>query len=319
MSKKKDEMTITNEQKESIDFLRIFYKQRKFIFLSSIAAALLASIITFFIRPEYVSSGTIFPTLNNSLEGTVDNPSFGYDIEADRLIQILYSKEVQDTVVKRFNLINYFEIDTTDERWRDDLKKKYFKTVYFSRSPYISVAISAQTWNPDLSAGIVNTMIGMIDPIRNRMLKSNIEKATVVLEKQYLEKKKTVDSIVTEISAIRAETGNPPISISHNQEFTFSNIEKMKNNNTRLEEKVNKYFAEEALMNDLKMRFEKAKNIMERPMPAIYVLDQAAPSHKKVYPSYIINILIAAFGTFLFSLMVVYIKDRLQVIRVHFS
>jgi len=311
--------SISKEQKDSIDFLKIFYNQRKFILLATLTATILASIITFFIRPEYISSGTVFPTLNNSLEGTIDNPSFGYDIEADRLIQILYSKEVQDTVVKRFNLIQYFEIDTTDVRWRDDLKRKYSKAVYFSRSPYISVAISAQTWDPELSANIVNTMIKMIDPIRNRMLKSNVELATTVLHKQYFEKKKSVDSIVAEISAIRAQSGNPPISISHNQEFTFSNIEKMRNNNTRLEELVNRYFSEEALMNDLKMRYEKAKNICERPMPAIYVLDLASPSYKKVYPSFLINILIAAMGTFLFSLMGVYIKDRFQMLRIHFS
>ena len=126
--------SISKEQKDSIDFLKIFYNQRKFILLATLTATILASIITFFIRPEYISSGTVFPTLNNSLEGTIDNPSFGYDIEADRLIQILYSKEVQDTVVKRFNLIQYFEIDTTDVRWRDDLKRKYSKAVYFSRS-----------------------------------------------------------------------------------------------------------------------------------------------------------------------------------------
>jgi len=309
--KRKNE-NFTKEQNDTLDFLRIFYKNRKYILISTLAASLIAVIITFFIKPEYSSFGTVMPTLNNSLEGAIDNPSFGYDIEADRLLQIVNSNEIQDTVVKKFDLVNYFELDTAVAEWRDDLRKKYSKIVYFSRSPYMSVIISAQTKVPKLSADIVNTIIGIIDPIRNRLLKSNIEVAYTVLQKQYLDKKIIVDSLVSEISSIRKETGNPPVSILHNQEFTFSNIEKLKTNNTALEEKINRYFFEETLMNDLKMRFEKASNNLFRPLPAIYVINRAAPSYKSVYPSCIINILISAFGTFIFSLMVVYIKDRLH-------
>ncbi|MFI5222065.1 MAG: hypothetical protein ACHQK8_07055 [Bacteroidia bacterium] len=309
--KRKDEH-YSEEHKETLDFLSIFYNARKYILLSTLAASLLAVAITFFIKPEYLSAGTVMPTVNNSLEGTVDNPSFGYDIEADRLIQILNSNEIQDTVMKRYNLINYFEMDTTDLEWNDDLRKKYSKMVYFARTPYMSVVISAQTKDPILSANMVNTIIGMIDPIRNRLLKSNMQVAYTVLRKQYLDKKSIVDSLVGEISKLRKESGNPPVSISHNQEFTFSNIEKLKTNNTELEEKINLYFSEEALMNDLKMRYEKASNNLFRPLPSVYVINRATPSYKRAYPSFLVNMLIAAFGTFIFSLMIVYIKDRVQ-------
>jgi hypothetical protein len=56
---------------------------------------------------------------------------FGYDVEADRILQLLQSQEIQDSINAKFDLVSYYELDTLDERWRDELRKEFFANINF--------------------------------------------------------------------------------------------------------------------------------------------------------------------------------------------
>ena len=135
----------SDESRDSAEFLKFLVKNGRTILIALICSVIFTIICTFLIPKEYVSSATVFPTNVNTLELTIDNPQFGYDIEADRLIQLLSSKEVKDSIVRIFDLISYYDLDTTNKTWGDDLKKKYYSDIQFSRTPSMSVIISAQT------------------------------------------------------------------------------------------------------------------------------------------------------------------------------
>lgn len=109
----------------------------------------------------------------------------------------------------------------------------------------MSIEISARTKDPQLSANIVNAIIGLIDPIRNRILKQNIIVAHNSISKEYRMQKNNLDSLVNLIKTMRDEYGNPAISLLANQEFNFDN--KKMGNNTLLEEKIDKYLSQKVI------------------------------------------------------------------------
>jgi len=203
---------------------------------------ILAAVLTLFIPKEYLSYGTIFPTSANSLDITLDNPSFGYDVEADRLIQVLESNEMQEIVIKKYDLISYYELDTNEADWRDDLRKEYFKDITFSRTIAMSVVISARTKSPQLSADIVNTIIDNINPLREKIIKKNFEMAYVTFQKEYFDKKKEIDTLTIKIAQMRDSIRDPRMILLMNQQNNLSVLDnKEVENSTELEVVINEY------------------------------------------------------------------------------
>lgn len=109
------------QKNELLQIIKFIYNHHKIYLKAIIITIILSVLVTFLLPKKYRSTGIIFPTFSNSLEDTYNNPMFGYDVEADRILQLLQSQEVQDSINAKFNLVNYYELDTLDERWRDEL------------------------------------------------------------------------------------------------------------------------------------------------------------------------------------------------------
>jgi capsular polysaccharide biosynthesis protein len=83
-------MLSESEQKsDTLHFWEFIKKNLRLLIIYSIAGGGLSMVVTFFIPKEYTSSGIIYPPSSTSSDNSIDFPNFGYDVEADRLIQIL--------------------------------------------------------------------------------------------------------------------------------------------------------------------------------------------------------------------------------------
>ena len=116
--------------------IAFIWKHRITLVIAIIIGSVGAAGVTYFIKPEYRSTGIIFPTNSNKLESVMANPQFGFDLDADRLMQILESRQVQDAVVEKFNLEEYYELDTTEAEWRGELNLEFVKDITFFRSKF---------------------------------------------------------------------------------------------------------------------------------------------------------------------------------------
>lgn len=306
----------SSETQETIALFHFFLRHYKILLITVLASVALSVLITFFIPNEYVSYGSVFPPQSASVEATLDNPILGYDVEADRLMQILQSKEMQNIVISKYKLIDYYKLDTLEPDWKDKLQKKYFRDVTFTRTNSMSVVITARTEKPELSTDIVNTLIDSINPMRDRVLKENFRIAYHTFKKEYEQKTAEVDSLVSRISELRDQSQDPQLNIVSSQMMNI-NVTGNRNyrNTTELEKMINDYLFEQAMLNEVTKRYYKAKHAYERPLTSVYVIDRATVSYKKVYPSFTMNILIAAFGSFLACWVILYLYDRIREIR----
>ena len=206
-----------NNLSEGARFLKFLYRWRKLLIASFIAAAVASVILTVLTKPEYESTGIIFPTKTNSPEKLLLEPQFGYDIDADWLMQILKSDIVKDSLVKTFDLVDYFGIDTSKRNWLDELNKKYNKTISFQRTRYMSIEMTARTRDPELSANLVNAVIDKIDGIRERIFKENTRRAVEQYENAFYDKVKLVNQLVDSLHALRNENASTSVNLLYQQ------------------------------------------------------------------------------------------------------
>ncbi|MCK6638632.1 MAG: hypothetical protein L6Q81_01010 [Bacteroidia bacterium] len=270
--------------------IRFIHRNRKFYLFGSIAAIVAGLVLTLLITPKYMSYGVFFPVYNNSIESVVDNPVFGYDVEADRMIQILYAEEVIDSCNAKFKLYERFGIDPNEPEARDLLKKEFLETVNFSRSPYVSIIVSATTPDPQFSSDLVNYILSLCDGMRNRIYKKNIELAYVNLKREYQTKKEYLDELTDSVANLRSQTNVEVVSMINNQVVLKSSGGGNSRIQTELERVINSYLYETKRLNDIAERLDKAKTQFDRPTTKIFVLQQAKPSYYKASPSLIVNL-----------------------------
>ncbi|PJC62642.1 MAG: hypothetical protein CO022_03420, partial [Flavobacteriales bacterium CG_4_9_14_0_2_um_filter_32_27] len=121
--------------KKQVDFLNnqnllvLMYKWRKPLLIISIAAFIISAITSFLIKETYQSTVTLFPSTINSVSKTLisrdpvkeDLLKFGEKEEAEQMFQILLSDKIRNQTIRNLNLIEYYEIDTTQAKWKTDL------------------------------------------------------------------------------------------------------------------------------------------------------------------------------------------------------
>ena len=176
--------------------LETLFKNRIEILIVSVLCAILAVGVTFFIPKKYTSSGIVFPTNSNSMKDVANSTFFGYEFQADRLIQMFQSQKMKETIVKRYDLINYYEIDTNSKNWRYSLSKNYNADISFKRTKFISVELSVTMKSPELACDIANTMMSYIDTIRKEILYENIYALQNDLSYKIAKNQPIVDSLL---------------------------------------------------------------------------------------------------------------------------
>lgn len=183
--------------------------------------------VTLLMTPKYESTGIIFPTPTNSPDKILAEPQFGYEVDADWLMQVLKSEIVRDSIDRTFDLVGYFELDTSRQGWTDDLKKDYEKMLDFERTEYMSIEISAQTSKPELSANIVNFIIDHINPIREKIFKTNTYQTLLHFENAFFDKNRYVNSLIDSIYSMRENNTSKSLDLLYNQ---IKNMQKQVNN-----------------------------------------------------------------------------------------
>jgi tyrosine-protein kinase Etk/Wzc len=298
------------EQLDKIKIIRFLFKYYKYLIIFPLISSIIAVGISFFIPKKYYSYGIVYPTAFNSVTKNLDNPTFGYDIDADRLIQIMESSQVKDSIIKKFDLIKYYEISKEDKDWHFQLMKKYKRDIKFERTNSMSVIISAKMKDPQLSADIVNEIIRVVDGARSNIIKPNIERAYLSLKDQYLRQKRIVDSLEKVIIDIRLETGINYPSLLPNSIIEFKPT--VTKTNSSLELASIRYIAENDILYSVQKEMERARLQFEQPITGVYVTDYAIPNFHKASPSYSLNAILAFIISFVVTLIILILNIEIR-------
>jgi capsular polysaccharide biosynthesis protein len=293
---------------DTSEFKKFIKQHFKSLLIFSLIGGVLGFIGSFFIPREFESFGNVYPPLSPSIEFSIENPNFGYDIEADRLIQIFQSNEIRDSVIKKFDLVDYYDIQKTEPDWTDKLFKKYKKSVFFERTPGMSILIGARTEKPQLSSDIVNYIIGITDQTREKIYKQNIRLAyQSALSDFESQKAKTDSAQKLLVFSLQANKMNNLLILASNSQISMD-IDKLNNfksdDNFTIGSQIIAFKNLHDRLNESEIRLVKVKKALTNPIPKIYVIDKAEPRFKKVSPSKLLTMAIAMLFSFVITLIV---------------
>lgn len=305
---------------------KILFKNKTKIIVTTLVFALLSVVVTYFIPKKYVAFGVVYPTNSNNISDVVKNPDFGFDIHADRLIQLFESQPVKQKIINEFNLIEYYEIDTNSAGWRYTLNKNYSTDISFSRTRYLSVVIEAKMKDSHLAANIVNRLIDIIDEVREDLFKENINALLTKYESKINQQEELTNNLLQKIynesnnqQTNKRLANNKLLQIEERQKSgeILKGDELIKeainiNYSVQKEILINNYYKELGVLNHLNAEYLTIKEKTELPFPSIYKLIPAEADEKKVSPSYIVNIIIAVVLGLIFSIAMVIIPTRVK-------
>lgn len=269
--------------------------QRKLIkraVVGSLLCALLIFALTsrLIIQPLYEAEVIVYvPLTILSQQLNQQGIGFASDREIDWYIQILKSNQLTDSLVKKYDLYTYFDIDPIRLDARNQLYHEMESRIRIDKTRYGSVSVKVRDTDPGRAAGMANEMIGLGEVIKKNLLFPNRQESMRYVTSLYDQKARDVANLQKRLDSL-ISTGKPlKNNYLYNQTLTHYNME--------FQELISR-----------KGLYEREQKNFDTPLPSAYVISQAVPVAKPVWPK---RALLIAAGVALYLILLIV----LQIIR----
>lgn len=323
----------------SLNFITYLYYWRMPMIIVGIVA-IIASVLfssPYFITPKYKSIVVMFPTSTNAISKALlnENPGakqdvleFGEEEQAEQLLQILNSSEIRDRVIRKYNLMSHYGIDSSARFKYTKLYDEYKRNIRFRRTEWMAVEVSVLDKDPQMAADIANDIAALLDSTKNKMQKERAFRGFKIVEEAYFKLKNDVQHMEDSLTVLR-KLG---VFDFESQSEVLSNQEAiaLSKNNYKgaglIREKLDnlaKYGGpyvsiRDALEHDkkqlslLKSKYEEAKLDAEQDMPQKFIVDKAYKAEKKSYPVRWLIVLVTTLSALFLCILVIVIIDTIS-------
>jgi len=164
-----------NQNLNSEELLTFLWRKRKVLIIVGITAFILSTVGSLLMPNYYMARAIVFPTQSNSVSFNTNGRSsvveFGDESDAERLLQVLISPEIRDSLTQKYDLYKHYDIDTDKGHAKFEFQKIYEKNVVFSRTRYNSINIDVYDKVPEVATNMANDIVRLVDTVMNRMIK----------------------------------------------------------------------------------------------------------------------------------------------------
>lgn len=315
------------------DLFLFIWKKRKVIALITIVVAVITTVYTFFLTPLFLSSAIVYPTATSTVSfseqrnAKASSMDFGEEEQAEQLVQILSSSRIRDILVKRYDLMKHYDINPSDANKNYKLGLAYSEHITFTRTKYGSIQIDVLDKDRILAAEIANKIVDLIDTVKNQMVKDrtipafdiNKRKKDIIQSSlnEVNQKLDTLSKIGVVTSEARAnlfqafiDSKNPAdksffknqldVNIKHGAEF--DGLTMLRN------EKITK-------LSEFENSYEQAESDAYTNFSHKFVVERAVVADKKDKPKKAIIILVTTIMTFVMSIFVLLLQDKIRDLR----
>ncbi len=321
-----------------IGIIRFIYRWRKPIMIACAAAAIGASILSspMFIAPRYKAEAIFYPTTVNSIGNAMftdlnkreaDVLAFGEEEEAENALQILQSSNLQNRIVRNYDLMKHYGIDPKGKSPYTELAKRMSENIEFKRTRYLSVKVSVLDVDPVMAANIANGITSLYDSVKTEIQQQVALEAFKIIEDQYKSKEKEVwdyrvklkeladlgitnyeeqsRAVSEEIYKLKAagRSGSMLLELEQQQ----SNLAKYGPDFTYYNETLILELENLSLM---RKRYEKAKIDVEKTLTHKFLVTPATPAEKKATPIRWLIVLSTMIATFVFMIIAVLLLEN---------
>ncbi len=318
----KTNSTFTLDSPDLIDF---FFKHFKPLLIITAIGAIISIVVAFSITPRYKSNVVFFPASSSSIsndllslyQGSKDILRFGDEEDVEQMLQILYSSNIRENVVEKFDLMHHYEIDSLAAFPMTELGKIWDNNITFRRTEYMSIEIEVLDTDPKIAAEIANTISDLVDTAMTKIKKGKALLALKLVEKEYFAVRDEINELQSSLKKIRLlginnyETQSEVFNDAYAQAIVSGKTKYIK----KLEEKLqilsehggeytlyrNKLIYATERSSNLKKKYVEAKVDYEQTLPHTFVVNRAFEAEKKTKPIRWLIVSLSTLATFVFA------------------
>lgn len=315
------------------NLLVFIWKNRKIIIAVTALAALVSLVASFFVTPLYLSQAVVFPAATSTVSfseqrnAKASSMDFGEEEQAEQLVQILQSSKIRNRLVERFALFKNYNISADDKNKNYKLNKAYNNHIQFNRTRYGSIEINVLDKNPELAATIANKIVDLIDTVKNEMVKERTIPAFEINQRKRKMLETQMQTLQTEMDSLSVN-GVVPTESRANL-FQAYNEAKSAADRIFFQKQIDvnsKYGAKfdglQMLRDEMIVKLAKFEDSYEQAESDAntlfnhkFVVETAVIADKKDRPKKSIIILLATFGTFVFMIFALLIRERYKELK----
>jgi len=279
----------------------------------------------------------MFPASTNSVSKALltehnqkgeDLMSFGEDEQAEQLMQILNSNKIRDRVIRKFNLMEHYGIDSSAKYKYSILFDEYERNISFRRTPFMAVQITVYDTDPQLAADIANNIAALLDSTKNDMQHLRAIQGLAIVEVEYKTLQSEVYVIVDSLVALGKLGVNDVEYQSQvlNQQMAIAIMDANTPAMNALQKRLDilgKYggiymslknaleFKTEQLTL-LQSRLKEAKVDAQENITQKFIVNDAYESEKKSYPIRWLIMLVSTFSALFLTILVIMVVEKIS-------
>jgi len=322
-----------NLNKERNNLIQFIWAQRKSLLIITGIVFVISTIVSLLITPLFLSTAIVFPAASSNVSFSDQRNvkaaamDFGEEEQAEQLVQILQSSRIRDKVVSKFNLLEHYEIAENDKNKYYKLNNEYTSHFEFTRTRYGSIQIDVLDKDPELAAKMANSIVDLIDTVKNDMIRERTKPAFEINKRKMGQMLHDRDSVLNLLDSLSA-LGVVSMDIRSN---LFQALVDSKNTTEKADIqaklKVNalfgaQYDALEHMRNEMiikieefRVSYEQAESDANANFNHKFVVEKAVQADKKEKPKRMIIVLVASLGGFIFGVLFLLIRQRIQELK----
>ncbi|MBO4543531.1 MAG: hypothetical protein J5725_10175 [Bacteroidales bacterium] len=328
-----------NIQKKSAgaNLFVLIFKHWKLLIIVAIATIVVSFACACLIPPQFKSTVILLPTSTNAVSQVVlaegnyneelDVTQFGDDMSVDRMVQILNSRYIKDHLIQKFDLIAYYDLDTTTKYWKTKLYKNMQGDIKCARNSYLGVEVSVANKNPQMAADMANEIANYYDTLKHQIITQRTHRAFEIVQAEMdsleilIEKTSDSLSIVMAHGVYDYETQSERLYQQYAKEVAAGNqtaINRLDKELKTLQEWGPLSFSlKEQIVNlreyqqVLQSKKQMARVDMQYALSQKFVVEYAVPSDKKFYPKKIMIVLVSTISMLVLTLFFIVFQQSI--------
>jgi len=181
-------------------FIKLIIKWKKQFIIVTIATTLISALFSskWFIKPKYKSFAIVYPANLNP---------YSSESKSEQMMQLFESADIQNSVIKKFDLAKHYDIDTTKAAGMSQLMNEYESNISVSRTDYESILIKVLDTDPKIACDMVKEIINSFNEKAKTLQREKSKELLEVRRKQLSDRKKELDSVNVLIQNLRTNYG----------------------------------------------------------------------------------------------------------------
>ncbi len=284
------------------------------ISVTTILAAILAWVFTLpiFVTPVYKSTTCIYPT--NLLRYSIESTS-------EQLLEFLNSKELQKVIVKRFNLLAHYEVDTTNEKEVHVFYEDLNSIIQFRKTFSESILISVEDRSPALARDIANAVVEEVSNLIAKLKHEQYSEIVQHLTQQLNRANREINAIDSILKSLRLNYGvldyklqvkelSKKIATGKSDAEINKIIEQLKIHGGQNLIYDQLFYIQSYIIKEIAVELNKNLLLMDSKIKYAVQIYKATLSKKPIYPIPLLVIFICAISTFVISITYLVYKSK---------